>query len=476
MNDHTPEDELRAAWDEIYRPAPWLLSRSMTAVRRAGPARRNRAWLAGVAAALIGLSTIALFQAVRQEVASRRTPTKPVNTSLLPMPTPQPITRTSSGAQVAWISTQTEGQTPSIVGVDPSGRIVARLDDPSGINAYGIWRSADGSEIFTLDLHGVSAYSAANGSPLKSYPLPGGRVIGDGFSPDGHWLAVLVLNTDLMVDVVDLRTGNDQLLMVEHNSTAGSGFVVFSADSSHLYALTDWDTSMRLSAFSLDGGKLTESGSGVGGEPGRNYPVCAGPAMPAWIMAGGTTLVAFCHANGAVVFFDLKTLDSSGVVQAHQPNPFWLSPIFTPDGQLLYLHQWPAFGDTMQVVDLANRRLLGPLPTPTRVDQGSLFAGLFTDVYAGGVASTMPISPDGLRLYSATPNGVIVLRVPDLKPIATLGPGFDASEVWVSGDGQTIYATSEDGKTLMVMRADGSSQKSVSLPSLGVGFVASEHG
>lgn len=476
MSDHRLEHDLRAAWDEIYRPAPWLLSRSMTAVRRAGPARSNRGWLAGLAAALLCLSMIAVFQVVRQELASHQTPIHQVNTSSLPQPTPQEITQTSTGAQVAWISMQAEGQTPSIVGIDPSGRIVARLDEPNGINPYGIWRSADGSEIFTLDLHGLSAYSAATGSPLKAYPLPGGGVIGDGFSPDGHWMAVLVLNTDLMLDVIDLQTGNAQLLTFERNSKANAGVVVFSADSSRVYALTGWDTSMRLTAFSVNGAKLSETGSGVAGEPGRNYPACPGPAVPAWIMAGGTTLVAFCHANGAVLFFDLKTLDSSGVVQSHQPNPFWLSPIFTPDGQLLYLHQWPAFGDTMQVVDLADRRLVGPLPTPTRVGQGGLFAGLFTDVYAGGVASTEPISPDGLTLYSATPNGVIALRVPDLKPIATLGQGFDANEVWVSGNGQTIYAISEDGKTLLVMRADGSAQKAVSLPSLGVGFVASEHG
>jgi hypothetical protein len=86
------------------------------------------------------------------------------------------------------------------------------------------------------------------------------------------------------------------------------------------------------------------------------------------------------------------------------------------------------------------------------------------------------VSPDGLELYSANGDGVMVLRVPDLKPLARLAPGFNASEVWISVDGQTVYVTSQDGKTLRIMRADGSHQKSVNLPDLGGGFIASEHG
>jgi hypothetical protein len=130
----------------------------------------------------------------------------------------------------------------------------------------------------------------------------------------------------------------------------------------------------------------------------------------------------------------------------------------------------------MQVVNLTTRKLLGPVPTPTKADEGGPFAWLITNVYAGGVASTVPISPDGLNLYSATGDGVMVLRVPDLKPIAKLAPGFKASEAWVSGDGSTIYAISDDGKHLLVMGDDGSHQKTVTLPDVAGGFVASEHG
>ena len=175
-------------------------------------------------------------------------------------------------------------------------------------------------------------------------------------------------------------------------------------------------------------------------------------------------------------FFDLANLVSSGVVWPKQPNPMWLSPIFTPDGHLLYLHQEPGFGDTMQVVDLSTHKLLGPFPTPTKLAQGGPFAWLITNASAGGVASTVPLSPDGLKLYSATDDGVMVLRVPDLKPIAKLAPGFKANEVWVSGDGGTIYAISYDGKQLLTMGDDGSHQKTMTFTNPPGGFVASEHG
>ena len=92
------------------------------------------------------------------------------------------------------------------------------------------------------------------------------------------------------------------------------------------------------------------------------------------------------------------------------------------------------------------------------------------------MASTVPVSPDGLRLYSATADGVVVMRIPDLKVIARLGRGFNANEVWISGDGKTIYATSEDGKTLLTLSADGSKAVRVTLPDLTDGFIASEHG
>ncbi|MDP9245198.1 MAG: hypothetical protein M3O64_00960, partial [Chloroflexota bacterium] len=100
----------------------------------------------------------------------------------------------------------------------------------------------------------------------------------------------------------------------------------------------------------------------------------------------------------------------------------------------------------------------------------------FTTAYAGGTPSTVPVSPDGLKLYSAATGAIAVLRVPDLKPLARLAEGYSLNEVWISGDGRTAYAT-DGGKGILVMREDGSTQPiTVTLPAQVGGFIASEHG
>lgn len=487
------EGELRAALDEVYRAARWLLSNSMAAVRREQPRQLAWVWLAGVVASLLTVSSVAVLASMRLAHTQHTTAASPA-TAALPQPIPQPITRTSAGAQVAWLWVRSPGQQPSLIAVDPQGRQAARLDQstaPGMAGVYGVWRSADGSIVFTVGSDQVTAYSAVDGKLQRTYSRPPGAIVGDAFSPDGRWLAILSLESDLDLHLIDLRNGSLQVAPVGHDPNAKLpgmtcpggcagkviwGMPVFGPDSAQLYTLTDWGGPLRISSFSNDGGKPVQTATAVDGQQRRSFQTCAGPAMAAKVIAGGQTLVAFCHFDGAVWFFDLRTLNNAGVVQSHQGNPFSLSPIFTPDGQLLYLHQWPGFGAMMQVVNLTNRRLLGPVPTPTKPDHGGPFAGLITHAYAGFVASTVPVSPDGLKLYSTTDDGVMVLRIPDLKPIAKLAAGLKAGEVWISGDGQTIYATADDSKHLVVMRADGSDQKSVTLPSVGGRFIASEHG
>lgn len=488
MNEIRIEEDVRAALKETYRPAPELLSVSLAAIRSDQPQRRQLTWVAGVVAVLLAVGTVAVFTSTRS--ASRHGP--PISTTItsLPQPVPQPITRTSAAAQVAWLQFQS-----SLVAVDPRGRLVAldRSTSAAGARAYGVWRSADGATIFAAAPDQITAYSALDGTVRRTYSRAPGNVASSAFSPDGHWLAMLLVdNGVLRLQAIDLQSGSSQIVPVGHDSNAnlpgltcsgGScamsvvwGMAVFAPSSTRIYTLTDWGGPTRIEAFSLDGGKLSQTAAAVDGQGGRSVPSCSAPAMAGRVVGGGKTLVAFCHMDGAVWFFDLDTLVSSGEIRSKQPNPFWLSPIFTPDGHLLYLHQLPGFGDTMQVIDLANQKLLGPLPTPTKVDQSGPFAWLIKDAYAGGVASTVPLSPDGLKLYAAQDHGVMVLRVPDLKPLALLAPTFPANEIWVSGDGHTIFATSTDGKHLLVMGDDGSHQNVVNLTDPTNGFVASEHG
>ncbi len=412
---------------------------------------------------------------------------------VLPQPVPQPITRTSAGAQVAWVSTselnatQTERLTV-LVGVDPAGKIVGRIDGAIDPFAYRAFRSADGALLITVGDTAIRVYSALDGTLQRTFARPqGDGVLDVAFSPDGRWLALI--GSAAYVQVLDLRTGLTQTTPLGHDpnpqapgvtrAPGSTGLIwstlVFSPDAKRLYTIVDWAGPLSVTAFDVTATGLVQTARAVDGQNGKTFRGCGGPGLAPKVVGGGQTLVLYCHVDGAVTFIDLPTLTTVANVQADMRNPFWLAPIFTPDGQLLYLHQYPAFGDVMQVVDLRSHALLGPVPTPTKVDQPGPFSWLFPVANAGGTPSTVPLSPDGLRLYSVGNVGITVLRVPDLKPIATLASGLALSEVWVSGDGKTIYAT-DRGKNLYVMPDDGGPPITVTMPIPIGGFFASEHG
>ena len=389
----------------------------------------------------------------------------------LPQPIPQAVTRTSAAAQVAWVGAYLPGGNGAglFLGIDPTGKLVGRLDVAGG----PYWRSADGAHLVAVGDE-IIEYSARDGTVERSYGASTGRAVDVAFSPDGRWLAFIGLTA--FVEIVDLQSGLSQLTPLGHSSTsfAGSGStLVFSSDSSHLYTIVDWAGPVRLTAFDVTPTGLVQTRAAIDGQQGRSLPPCGGPGIAPKVI--GTTLVVFCHVDGSVAFIDLTSLTSVAVVHAVQPNPFWLSPIFTPDGHLLYLHQIPAFGDQMQVIDIPSRALLGPVPTPKALNDPGPFAWLLPVAYAGGVASTVPLSPDGLKLYDSASDGITVLRVPDLKPIAKLASGVSLDEVWISGDGRTLFA-SDGVMGLYVIPEAGGVPIQVKLPDQIGGFIASEHG
>jgi len=402
---------------------------------------------------------------------------------MLPLPRPiaQPITRTSPAAQVAWLYSQ-DPQTAmrSLVGIDPGGATVGTID---ATKLGTIARSGDGASLFFFTEDRVDVYSALDGKRGATYRAAGSRVSASAFSADGRWAALLVPPATLQL--LDLRSGLSQTLAFPHDPKASlpgsSGNIAsviwatlaFAPDSTHVYVVSDWGGPASLSAYALTANVWAKTGSTTHGA-GASLPACAGPALAISVMQAGRTLGAFCHFDGAVWLFDLPTLTSVNLPRPTQANPFWLSPVFTPDGQLIYLHQAASFGDEMQVVDVAARRVLGPAATPTRMGDRGPFAWLGTAAYAGWTASTQPISPDGLKLYSAFSGGVAVLRIPDLTPIATLASGAAVDEVWVSGDGKTIYATA--GTRLIVAKDDGSGGTTVDLGRQYPLFIATERG
>ena len=65
MSEREIEEEVRAALRETYRPAPALLRESMAAVRNEQPSRRALTWVAGAAAVVLAVGTVAVFVGTR---------------------------------------------------------------------------------------------------------------------------------------------------------------------------------------------------------------------------------------------------------------------------------------------------------------------------------------------------------------------------------------------------------------------------
>lgn len=402
----------------------------------------------------------------------------------LPQPIPQPITRTSAAAQVAWIGTYPAGGNGagSYVGIDPSGKVVGRLRTDGG--AY--WRSADGAHIISAKDE-IRSYSALDGSFERSYGrIASGDAIDVAFSPDARWMAII--GSAAFVQLVDLQGGLTQTTPLassanaQHPGLTGNdparliwSRVLFSPDSTRVYTLVDWGGPLRLVAFDVTPKGLVQRASATDGEGGIRLAPCGGPGFIARVVAKGAALVTFCYLDAQIVFVDLAALNTTTTLRASMANPFWLAPIFTPDGQLLYLHQYPAFGDQMQVVDLSARALLGPVRTPMQLGDPGPFAWLFPVAYAGGTPSTIPVSPDGLKLYSVAQSGITTLRIPDLKPLARLVADVALSEVWVSGDGKTLFG-STNGKSVLVIPESGGAPIRVDLGDQAGYFLSPERG
>ena len=465
------KDGLRAAFDELAPPAHPSLSASVREAVAAGrrPRRIRRPWLAPAVAVLLVLLVVV--------VGIRLQPTRSPSLAIPPQP-PWTVSRFNPGAQVAFVNLQS-----GLIAVDPQGKAVLRSSGETSPGVFAL-RSPDGATVYLVSVGGFTSIDAATGRKLRQYRLTQpGPVSQPVVSPDGSYLALLSsYGATYILEVVDLRTGDEQVAKFARDprartpgltgSSAAWGVPVFGLDSQHLYAITDWGGPARLTAFELQQGKILMLGSSA--DRGNTLPTCDGPALAPKVVAGGATLVAFCHSSGLVWFLDLRTLSAIAAVDSHQPNPFWFSPLFTPDGKRLYLHQWPGFGDSMTMLDLTTRKLYGPSKTPQTTDQPGIFASLFTTAYAGGIASTVPLSPDGKELYSATADGVLEFRMPDLKLLRRFGRGYNFDEVWVSGDGLTVYGLAGGGKQLVIM--NGSGVVPVNLPSPALGFIASEHG
>jgi DNA-binding beta-propeller fold protein YncE len=192
------------------------------------------------------------------------------------------------------------------------------------------------------------------------------------------------------------------------------------------------------------------------------------------VLADGRTLVAFCPGDGRVTWFDLVAMSVTHKVQISQRNPFWVSPVFSPDGNTLYLHE----GGTgaLHVVDLVHQTIVKSTKVASVGANPLAWLGslLVTPAYAGGIDRTVAVSPDGNWLYAigdfGAPGGVSLVHLPDLAVKGRWLPDVSFDSVWVSADGQTIYLLGHDGQ-LRVLRTDGSLVATLNVPANTFGFI-----
>lgn len=456
-----PEDafreEFHGALDEVSGSTPDLMS---GIVRKLESSRRRRPVFA-LAQATAVLAVALIVAAVVLSMHRSRVTPSPVNTA----PTVPVVA--GAGASNAWISSQTPEGGTLTTGIDEFGHVVGR------INASVDLRSADGSHLYALGNSEVDVYSAVDGHQETAIHLQSAAGQGiDMLSADGRYMA-LVGGTPSMVELVDLVTGRS-LAFVRLESPAYGAPLIVGAQAEHIYVVGDTVAELAFNGSSLRVERRTINhpfscgGLALGGEN-------SGGGLPFRVLNDARTLVAFCPGDGQVTWFDLPTMRVVHTIRNPQANPFWVSPVFSPDGNTLYLHE----GGTgaLAAIDLVHQRTeksakiamseLNPL--------GWLESILVTPAYAGAIARTAAVSPDGKWLYTVgifeAPGGVSAVHIPDLRVSARWLATTSFDSVWVSADGKTIYVLTQNGSVLRMLHTDGSQFAQLTLPAMADGFV-----
>lgn len=451
-----PEDALRTeihqALDGVGEPTPELLTRIAQRLH-AAPRRRRFLAMAQVAAVLaigLALGTV-VFATHRARVTPATVTTSPA-TPIVPGP----------GANIAWVTSQTTAGDVD-TGIDPTGHVVGRINAPVDL------RSPDGAQLYALAGAEIHIYSATDGrlENIITLPLMAGGL--EMLSPNGRYLAVV---TKTKVQLVDLSSGR-LTDPVDFGAPAYGVPVIVGPQAQQVYVVGGTVTKLA-----FDGARLRVEQRSTGPAVSCNGLVVGGPnsagGLPFRVLGDGRTLVAFCPGDGRVTWFDLISMTVTHEVAISQRNPFWVSPVFSPDGNTLYLHE----GGTgaLHVVDLLHQKIVTSTKAAA-VDSNPLaWLGslLVAPAYAGGIDRTAAVSPDGTWLYAigdfGAPGGVSLVHLPDLAVKGRWLPDVSFNSVWVSADGRTIYLLG-NGDELRVLRPDGSQVAKLSLPANTFGFI-----
>ena len=449
------EDSLRSeihqALDPITGPTPALLPRIVQRLRPV--ARRRPYFVIGQVAAVLGILIVGAI--VFSMHRSRVTPA-PVTTS----PT-APIVA-GPGADIAWVtSQQVSGGAYTgdlVTGIDPTGHVVGH------INSRDELRSPDGSHLYALVDGGLDVYSAVDGhreQTIRLQPVTFGQPM---LSADGRYFAV-VGNSPSTLQLVDLSAGRS-VASINVDAPAYGVPLIVGSQAEHVYVV-----GATIAKFAFDGAKLRFEQRTTGHTVACDGLVVGGAnsagGLPFRVLADGRTLVAFCPGDGRVTWFDLDSMTVTHEVVVPQNNPFWVSPVFSPDGNTLYLHEGGT--GSLHVIDLVHQRIVKSTKVATANINPLAWLGslLVTQAYAGAIDRTAAVSPDGIWLYTIRdfggPGGVSLVQLPDLGVKGHWLPDVSLNSVWVSADGRTIYLL-ENGDQLRILRTDGSQVAKLGLP------------
>jgi WD40 repeat protein len=444
--------EIHEALDPIAGPTPELLP---GIVQRLRPVSRRRPLLAiGQMAAVLAIGLVVgavVFATHRARVTTATVTTSPTT----------PIVA-GPGADVAWVTSQVSSNgayTGDIVtGVDPTGHVVGR------ISARDELRSPDGSRLYALIDGGVDVYSAVDGHKEQTIRLQSVSLGQAMLSADGRYLAVAGSSPSTL-QLVDLSAGRS-VASINVGSPAYGVPVIVGAQAQHVYVV-----GATIARFAFDGASLRVEQRTTGHTLACDGLVVGGAnsagGLPFRVLADGHTLVAFCPSDSRVTWFDLDTMTVTHEVVVGQNNPFWVSPVFSPDGNALYLHE----GGTgaLHVIDLVHQKIVRSTKVAT-ADTNPLAwlrSLLVTDADAGHISRTVAVSPDGAWLYAVgafrAPGGVTLVHLPDLAVKGRWLPDVSLDSVWASADGQTIYLL-ENGDQLRILRTDGVQVAKLALP------------
>src|SRR3989441_675563 len=431
-------------------------------VQRLRPVSRRRPLLAiGQVAAVLAVGLV--IGAIAFSIHRARVTPATVTTS----PTAPIVAGT--GANIAWVTSQiaTNGVYTGdlVTGIDPTGHVVGR------INARVELRSPDGSHLYALTDGGVDVFSAADGhkeQTIRMEPFSSGIPM---LSTDGHYLAV-VGGPPSTLQLVDLEAGKS-IAFINVGSPAYGTPIIVGPHAQHVYVVGP-----TIARFAFDGAALRLEQRTTGHLLPCDGLVAGGVnsagGLSFRVLADGHTLVAFCPMDSRVTWVDLVAMTVTHEVVVGQNNPFWVAPVFSPDGNTLYLHE----GGTskLSVVDLVHQTITKSTKVAAADSNPLAWLGsLLIPADAGALERTAALSPDGHWLYAVGafdgPNGVSLVQLPDLKVKGKWLADLALGTGWVSADGEAIYLLPRNGDDLRVLRTDGSQVAKLTLPTNTYGFI-----